>query len=46
VRAEELHDRLVAPDLVRQLEHVVALVLEDEVVDVLALAAQRLDEVV
>ena len=46
VRAEELHDRLVAADLVRQLEHVVALVLEDEVVHVLALAAERLHEVV
>ena len=42
---EEVADRVVAAHAVRQLEHVVALVVEDEVIDVLAPAAQLVDEV-
>ena len=43
---EEPDDPLVAADAVRELEHVVPLVLEHEVVDRLADASQVLDEVV
>ena len=43
---EEPDDPLVAADAVPELEHVVPLVLEHEVVDRLADAAQVLDEVV
>ena len=42
---EERGDRLVAADAVRELQHVVALVLEDEVVDLATEPAQLLDDV-
>ena len=42
---EEADDRVVAANAVRELQHVVALVLEDEVVDVSPEPAQLLDDV-
>ena len=43
---EESDDRVVAANTVSELQDVVALVLEDEVVDVLAERAKTLDQVV
>src|SRR4051812_40101376 len=43
---KELRDRVVAAHAVRELEDVVTLVVEDEVLDVVAASAQLVDEVV